>query len=252
MLYEAAQEIMGKPVAAAMSEATGKIRRNLLAVSCLTIAVVILGVRVAQANTLLGISFEGLTADTLKKGLLAVNVYMLVHFLWCMFDELQEWRLRVTGTRSAFITGSAPTVGESSKYADYPTEPHQSTLYNWWKAAAPRFPVTQEAVDGLEGALNTALHSDDIKSVGITDHLPGGIALHQVLGTLEEIKKEMEVTRGVMENPRVLASLARFDNAYELFMRSQNLRWLVIEAGFPVLLGLASLGVLIRDLCCLP
>ncbi|WP_155742598.1 hypothetical protein [Variovorax paradoxus] len=247
---EAVEQILGKPFAAAMSDATEKIRRNLMVASCLTIAIVILGVRVSQTNTLLGISFDGLTADTLKKGLLAVNIYMLVHFLWCMLDELQEWRLRITGTRSAYITGG--TFG--SEDADYPSEPRQSTLHNWWQKVSMRFPQTEEAISRLDGALDRLLETEEVKrnSGQIQPVSNAGVLLQQIKSDMTTLLSELNLAKAVIESPRVCVSLERFDKAYELFLRSQNLRWLVVEAGFPVLLGGASLWLLVRDLYCGP
>lgn len=243
---EEAEQILGNPFAAAMSDATEKIRRNLLVVSVITIAIVILGVRVAQANTLLGISFEGLTADALKKGLLAINTYMLVHFLWCMFDELQEWRLRVSGTRSAYITGA--TFG--SEHADYPVEPRQSTLHNWWRSAAARFARTDEAIQRLDGAVERLIATEEVKRN--TGQVPpdsvAAVLLRQIKSDIATLLNEATQTKAVLSSQRVNVSLERFDKTYELFLRSQNLRWLVVEAGFPVLFGIASLGILVRDL----
>lgn len=243
---EEAEQVLGKPFAAAMSDATEKIRRNLLVVSAITIAIVILGVRVAQANTLLGISFEGLTADALKKGLLAVNTYMLVHFMWCMWDELQEWRLRVSGTRSAYVTGA--TFG--STHADYPVEPRQSTLHNWWRSAATRFAATDEAIKRLDGAVERLLATEEVKrnSGPIQPESNAAVLLQQIKSDIATLLNEVTQTKAVLTSQRVNVSLRRFDNAYQLFLRSQNLRWLVVEAGFPFLFGLTSLGILVRDL----
>lgn len=244
--HEAVEQVLGKPFAAAMSDATEKIRRNLLVVSAITIAIVILGVRVAPANTLLGISFEGLTADALKKGLLAVNSYMLAHFLWCMLDELQEWRLRVSGTRSAFIT--AGTFG--SEHADYPTEPRQSTLYNWWRTAAARFVRTDEAIKRLDGAVERLIATEEVKrnSGQIQPVSNAGVLLQQIKSDIATLLNEVNQTKAVLMSQRINVSLKRFDRAFQLFLRSQNLRWLVIEAGFPVIFGLTSLAILVRDL----
>jgi len=239
---EAAEQVLGKPFAAAMSDATEKIRRNLMVVSCLTVAVVMLGVRVSPTNTLLGISFDGLTEDTLKKGLLAVNVYMLIHFCWCMFDELQEWRLRVTGTRSAYITGG----GFGAKHADYPSEPRQSTLHNWWRTHAARIAQTVTAVRSIEVDIDQRIAAEDVPKL---TRFPTGahIELHQIRQAVSTLQEEVSMVKTIVTDPRIVVSLERFDNAFELFLRSQNLRWLVVEAGFPVLLGVWSLGLLIRD-----
>ena len=43
---------------------------------------------------------------------------------------------------------------------------------------------------------------------------------------------------------RIPVSLRRFDRWYHLFLRSQNLRWLVVELGAPILLGSYALVLL--------
>jgi hypothetical protein len=247
---ESIELVLGKPFAATMADTTEKIRRNLLVVSSVTVVSVILGIRIAPANSLLGVSFEGLTPDVFKTCLLAVNVYMLAHFCWCVTDELQEWRLRVTGTRTAFITAGV----WSSEDGDHPSEPRQSTLYNWWKQRAPESGRTKAALERIENAIRARLDQLEPPPSGELTKAERDetFQLAEVKSDLESVRMEIQRQNTVLESKRIEVSLRRFDGAYQLFLRSQNLRWLIMEAGFPVLFGAMSIAILVRDVYFMP
>lgn len=247
---ESIEQVLGKPFAATMADATEKIRRNLLIVSSITVVSVILGIRIAPSNSLLGVSFEGLTPDVFKTCLLAVNAYMLVHFCWCVADELQEWRLRVTGTRTAFITAGVFTSDD----ADHPSEPRQSTLYNWWKQRKAYNVRTDQLLERIESTIKARLVQLEAPPSGDLSKAEKDEAfnLAQVKIDVHSIRSEIERISAVIESKRVEVSLRRFDRAFELFLRSQNLRWLVVEAGFPALFGIVSIAILMRDIYFMP
>ena len=242
---EAVKEALGKPVLPEFSDAVGKIRLNLMLVAMITIAVVILDVKVAPTNTLLGITFEGLTAQNLKTGLLMVNVYMFIHFLWCAADGVQEWRLRITGTRLAFLTGAA----WGTEGTDHPSDPRQSTLYNWWLDQARRFKPVEEALTRFQVALER-MHAESttLPAHGsISPASPFASILAALKSDMLTLGQQLDLARVTMESKRIPISLERFDGAFGLFLRSQNLRWLVIEVGFPLLLGSCSIFLLLSE-----
>lgn len=241
---KAVEAALGKPVLPEFPEATSKIRLNLMVVASITIAMVILDVQVASTNTLLGVTFQGITTSNLKTMLLVINVYMFVHFAWCAFDGLQEWRLRVTGTRVAFITGSRM----ASPHADHPGDPRQSTLYNWWIEQNAQITRFDESAQRLKGEVTAVL---DESRKAQPETRPMGPALENALNELyQEISSLTHLSgtvRKVIEAERVPVSLRRFDRAFMFFLRSQNLRWLVIEAGLPLAWGAASIALLCKE-----
>ncbi|MET3442608.1 hypothetical protein ABIC94_003395 [Variovorax paradoxus] len=242
---EAVREALGKPVLPEFSDATSKIRLNLMIVACITIAMIILDVKVAPQNTLLGVTFEGLTTENLKTGLLAINLYMFIHFAWCAMDGLQEWRLRVTGTRVAFITGAR----FSSPDADHPSDPRQSTLYNWWLAQSARMKRIDEGSTKLQADLTRFVQESrhaDFQS-GLEPGAPIRSILDGLKSDMQTLTHEVGLAKGVVNSVRIPVSLQRFENAFQLFLRSQNLRWLVVEAGFPLLLGVSSIFLLLNE-----
>ncbi|MDR6890920.1 hypothetical protein J2X67_005468 [Variovorax sp. 3319] len=78
-----------------------------------------------------------------------------------------------------------------------------------------------------------------------------GTPIRSVLDGLKSemvtLVQEVGQARAVVQSARVPASLRRFNGAFELFLRSQNLRWLVIEAGFPLLIGAGSIFLLLHE-----
>src|SRR5690606_22455278 len=61
-------------------------------------------------------------------------LYLLIQFLWQVADYLDYSRIRLTGSRAAWVTTAI--LGDSE--LDYPGDPKQSSLYNWWKVQSPR------------------------------------------------------------------------------------------------------------------
>jgi len=72
--------------------------------------------------------------------------------LWGAIDSFCEWRLRITGTRAAFIT----TGILSSESGDYPNDPRHSTLYFWWVKNAKIIDNLTEKVDSIESQIKSS------------------------------------------------------------------------------------------------
>lgn len=53
--------------------------------------------------------------------------------------------------------------------------------------------------------------------------------------------KAIEDVTKMLADSRIEDALARFDDSFKMFCRMQNIRWLVIEFGLPLLLGIISL-----------
>jgi hypothetical protein len=123
----AVEKALGNPVAGDLPENALKVRRNLLAFGIISVVITLGGVKLDPTSSVLGFKFVGISENLILNTLLATNAYLLLHFMWYAFEGLLEWRLRVTGTRLAFLTGAR----YGSEHADYPNDPRQSTLYNW-------------------------------------------------------------------------------------------------------------------------
>jgi hypothetical protein len=124
---EAARKALGEPVAKELSDSVLRITRNLLAISIISITIISWNLDV-DTSTLLGFKFTGLTKNNLNYGLLIINAYLFLHYLWCCFDNFAAWKIRITGTRVLF-----KDPFWQGNIIDSPIDPRQSTLYNWFQ-----------------------------------------------------------------------------------------------------------------------
>lgn len=242
---EAVTKILGEPVFAEYSDNAWKIRTNLIVAATVSIAVVFGDLHIDPDSQILGLKFRGLSDVVLTNGLIAVVSYLLVHFLWVSLDALMEWRLRVTGTRVAFVTTGK--LGDAR--CDYPNNPRQSTLYNWWKGETRKignltenFSLINEKLESWETRLKEKFDQGaDALNISHTTH-----SLAEMREQAHKAEKAVAAAMEAIGNERIPMSLARFDLWYGLFLRSQNLRWLLIDFLAPILAGLYALALLIH------
>ncbi|NML29448.1 hypothetical protein [Paraburkholderia antibiotica] len=242
---EAVGKILGEPVAPEMSDDALKVKRNLLIASFVSIASVLGDLHVNPQSTILGLQFTGLTSTLINKGLLIVTTYLLVHFAWYFFDAFIEWRIRLTGTKVAFQTGS--TLG--SQHADYPADPRQSTLYNWWKSqASSGYRVStslQEMTNRIAGWESSVREA--MKDAQELNKRAAIESLVHIRNDMTKLKSAMESIEQTVTSARIPVSLGRFDAWFKFFLKSQNLRWLFIDAGLPLALGSTAVAMLLRE-----
>eukprot|EP01036_Dinobryon_divergens_P059107 gene59107-78863_t len=113
------EEVLGAPINPELSEYAQKLRRNLLAFSAVSVFCWLTGVKLDPTSAFFGIKLIGLNELQFSIGTMIINAYLLLHFGWYAWEAFFEWRVRLTGTRVAFQTGS--TFG--SEAADYPGDP---------------------------------------------------------------------------------------------------------------------------------
>lgn len=231
---EKVEKVLGEPFAMDFPDYVRKIRNALVTTSVISIALLLGGLQIAGDSTFLGLKFEGLSNSLILKVIFVLNAYMFLHFLWCSIDHFQEWWLRLTGTRVAYVT----TGRFSSEAGDYPNDPRQSTLYNWWKDEARKISSLQEPLKNIQTKLETweatvkqRLEGKDPNVVNVC------MSINQVSSEVQKLKKSIEQIDKSLESKRVPVSLKRFDSHFQFYLRSQNLRWLVFELGFPLALG---------------
>jgi len=231
----ALDKVLGSPVDFESSDEAKKIKRNLLIISVIVIALILGEITASDKISLFGVSLEGVTPQKLMSGLGAFLIYNFLHYLWFCFDLFGEWSIRVTGTRSAFITAGM----FASKDCDYPSDPKQSTLYNWWRSERHGLYKVERRIEDAEEIAN---YLDEIrqrspqKAFGdfrIDSHL-GDQAL---IKEINSIRSDLQELRKLLEAPRVTVSLRRFDQRFQLLLRSQSLRVLISELIFPNLLA---------------
>lgn len=245
---KAVEKVLKEPVAAGFSDQAWKIRNNLIVGSSIALVMGLAKVQIAPDSTFLGLKFNGLNDNVIRLTLAAVVIYLLFHFLWAGWDSLLEWRLRITGTRTVFQTGSmfAP------RHVDYPVEPRQSTLYNWWVMQHTAIARVGIVVEELQEKLKT--WAADIQAIREGKSDPYSNNLNNVISGLSQVNvqyadlvRALKANTEAITDDRIPTSLKRFDGWFQLFLRSQNLRWFVIEFVAPVIFSFAALYHLLKD-----
>ncbi|WP_223513463.1 hypothetical protein [Pseudomonas sp. GL-R-26] len=237
------EKALGEPVGFDISDVASKIRRNLLLASMVVLVLILGGIEPSSEVSIFGVALKGVTSFKLMVGLALVLCYNLCHYLWYCYELYSEWSVRVTGTKLAFVTGAK--LGATG--ADYPDDPKQSTLYTWWLQEARSMTAysdllrrVEKSIEGLNG------HVEHLEKV---DGTVGGTvsrSIQEVSSSLQQIKHSLASTEDVIANTRIPFSLERFDKRFELLLKSQNARVLLIEVALPIALSLVSIWYLIR------
>lgn len=241
---DAVEKALGEPAFTEFPENSWKIRTNLIFASTVAIAVVLGNLHIDPDSSIFGLKFKGLSDTIITNGLIAAVSYLLLHFLWVSIDAVFEWRLRITGTRVAFVT----TGRISSEHGDYPAEPRQSTLYHWWIEQSKGLGSFETRMTSIEHRLESWDADLRARFTQGTDAMNIVNATTSIAAVRDEIAK---FHRAIVESgkivhaTRVPVSLARFNRWFELFLRSQNLRWFVIEFLLPILVGGYALSLLL-------
>lgn len=245
---QAVEVTLGNPVAPEYTNNALKVRRNLLAVSLVSCFIAFFSIKLDPNSTIFGFKFVGLTDDLVSIGLVVFTIYHLAHFAWYVVDAAMEWRLRVTGTRLSFVTAGKLV----SEHGDYPDDPRQSTLYSWWKDHARSIGNIKEIIITFEKEWEIA---ESAVQALVSNNTPDGRNLNNALQTLGQVQKSVfDLKRSVeqvdktISSQRIPASLSRFDKWFGLFLRSQNLRWLLIDTCVPLAFGIIALLMLLIKL----
>ncbi|UVM29927.1 hypothetical protein [Pseudomonas sp. B21-021] len=220
---DALQKTMGEPVGFDISEAAAKIKRNLILVSSVVLVLIFGGVEAAPGFSIFGVSLTGVTSTKLMIGLSVVFLYSLTHYLWYCYELYSEWAIRLTGAKLGFVT--AGTFGAEGM--DYPSDPKQSTLYNWWRQQSRALVDYKEIASKVDEQVSQInLRIDEI----IKNENPdaNGAMAHQAIvmlnTTMGQIHSSIVSTESILTQARVPVSLARFDRRFGLLLKSQNLR----------------------------
>ncbi len=238
----AVQKVLGEPVFCEFDTKTQKIRTTLFLLSVITIAYVLGGLEVEKGSSFLGLKFAGLNDGLFRNLLLGAVAYLAMHFIWCAIDSLLEWRLRITGTKVAYVT----TGTFASEHADYPNDPRQSTLYNWWKKKSQSVSGINKKFEDIATTFEDVNREiEKAKEEGETLNISVLIqSLSHIRGEIANLRSKVEDVNKTLEAERVPASLDRFDTWFKYFLKSQNTRWLLIEFLLPISLALWAIYLL--------
>ena len=232
------EKIMGEPMALEPTDYEERIRRNLLIISCLAIMAWWFGAKPSGHLVIWGLSFEHLDINALLTVAVAICIYQLFHYVWVLFNKFSYWRVRLTGVKLPATRGSSGGFfgSVSIDSADYKGDDKNSNLYVWMIEKAPRYnellksiAMQHETLQSLDEKLNRAdlANEQEIKE-----------AIISLSNTSEQLL-------GELDHIRVNESLRRFDRWFHMMILSQSTRWMVLDAFFPVAVGIiAVIGLL--------
>lgn len=242
---KAVAKALGEPFGIEFADAVTKMRTHLLIAAVISIAAVLLDLRIKPDTPIFGVVFDGLTEQKIMFGLLAINSYLVTHFLWCSLDSLKEWRLRRTGTMVAYVDASS-TSFFGNENLDFTDDARQSTLYRWWSQNSRRIIAIPNAVARIEVQVTTMMAS--VMTELEKGQTPKLVALQKNFMSLREqlngVTESIKEAKKSLDSERIPASLERFDTAFRSLLISQNSRWLFLEWMFPLGLGFAAICML--------
>jgi hypothetical protein len=228
------EKVLGEPVFIELSDYSRRVKNSLIFCSALGIALSFSTISVSEESSIFGIRLDNLNHTHILILLLILIGYFCFHYAWQIIDNFMEWRLRITGTKTTFITGSR----YGSTEADYPDNPRQSTLYSWWQGQQKNLSLLYDTIENIKSLERKLLEESKQYPDNSID----------IQGTLMELKQELTTfnnnvqnIESVIKTNRVPVSLKRFDGWYKLFLYSQNIRWFIFDFMLPLVLSIAAL-----------
>lgn len=245
---KAVEKALGEPFMLEFSETVRKMRTHLLIGGVVSLAAVLMDLTIAPNTPVFGVVFDGLTEGKILALLLAINVYLFIHFFWSSIDSFQEWRLRRTGTMVSYLTTIDLAFGNDE--LDFPPDPRQSTLYSWWRDRSKRLISLPQATDQIDSKITPMMDAviSELNKGQTPDLVSWQREFMSIREQLKAIKDSLEDSDTLVAHDRISVSLERFDSAFKVLLKSQNIRWITLEWLVPLLLGVSAIGALIYKL----
>ncbi|HDI3211702.1 TPA: hypothetical protein PMB29_003499 [Vibrio cholerae] len=232
---EQVESVMKEPMAIEPTDYEEKIRRNLIVSSSITLVMIKLGLMpTADSRFLGGMKFDNLTPDTIYTILIVIVAYELLHYSWLLVNKFSYWRVRLTGTKHIEFRGNRGSVGSSFEALDFTGKSENSNLYVWMLE-------NNSATNSVVEQLNKHWLEVEGLCQGLKSDSSDQSKLDGLLKKLNEIDSSSKSLERHLTNIRISASLHRFDNWYHFLVRSQSVRWLLLDVLLPVSIGIYSL-----------
>lgn len=209
------EKLLSEPMFADMTDNELKIRRNLLIVSFISIFVSVSGIHIDESVVIWGITFKYLTPDKIYFALWLICFYLFLHFSWISIHIGVELTLRARGARNSI------------------------SMYKWW------FNEIREVNNLILPTKTVIEHCEKLKAVDVNNKEN----IDAVLTSSSNIQNYLKRMTSLAETPFFQNSLKNYDKWYIRFINSQNLRWIIIEIGLPIIMGLVTLVLLGSKMC---
>lgn len=238
------KKVLKEPVQVEFSDSVKKIRNNLMMVSFISLFVTIGELSIRPDSKFFGLGFDGLDHALIFKGLLIILIYLLIHFIWSAYDALQEWEIRVTGTNGAFYPADPMDINDSI-HPDYPTDARNSTFYYWCTTQASKIgnlkPDLDSAISKIESIEKSVHEMREEKYELSRSDANISLQVQPIKIDIESTTKRIERIEKVLESNQLIESMRTFDRRFKFFLKSQNIRWFMIDFSTPVLLASSAI-----------
>ncbi|MFQ2467543.1 hypothetical protein ACK312_04480 [Aeromonas caviae] len=234
------KKVLGEPYPLQLSEYEERVRRNLLAYSVVSIAATFLGATSVEKPVLFGmIELPRFSSGLIYYGLSLLIFYELVNYGAMLWNSFSYWRIRLTGSRLNPSRSSGETFSSGNESVeDVSGEERNSTIYTWLFEQELKVSVILRSIKDSSDQLSEIQH--DFKE---RKEVPGGVE------SLESCVKALESYTGKLEcvilSARVHESFLRYDKWFHYMLKTQSLRWLLLDCAIPILLGLFALIILL-------
>ncbi|WP_444888100.1 hypothetical protein [Microbulbifer sp. JMSA008] len=245
---ERISKVFQEPVLVELQDSVKKIRSNVVLVSFISLFMTLGGVKIDPKSTFFGLKFTGLSNDLIYTGLLIIIFYFLAHFLWSIYEALQEWEVRVTGTKGAY---GARGTAEDTYEENYPSDPRNASLYHWWSTQAEKIGSIEEAVlSAIESKTKIEETINKLKKEGVeltsdAENIPA--LLHKNNTKWDSIQSFIRVIRKAISVDNISGPLKVFERRYKFFLHTQNIRWIVFDFAFPIVLASYAIFMLLSS-----
>lgn len=244
-------KILSEPFLDLFDDNTLRIRRNLLLLCGFTLFYIHNSLSLSKDSSFLGLRFSNLSIESVNWGVFFVVLYHVIHFIWNAFDFTLQSRLRITGNKVTHVT-----VGKlAGSDGDYPDDPKQSTLYNWWNDSLKEIGniKIQDELDEIKKNQKELIRLikekiDSPQKDNIINNLSVKVSeIDRKLNSLS-FAKQIDKILSILKRKRIIESLRRFEGWFCFYQWQQVFRIFVIEIGMPIILGIYTLTQVIKIL----
>ncbi|OJA06811.1 hypothetical protein QHL1GM_16150 [Halomonas sp. QHL1] len=233
------------------SDTVRKMKTNVILVSFISLFMTLGGVEIDPESTFFGLKFTGLSSDLIYSGLVVVLFYLMAHFVWCAYETLQEWEVRVTGTKGAFKRADQEDIDEAI-HPSYPSDPRNSTLYYSWSTQAHKISCVRSDIESANKKileLEAVVHGLREQGTKLSrDTVNISTSVDPLKDEWQSIKRSIQAIEKTISADQVIDSMRVFDRRYKYFMKTQNIRWFVIDFIFPIVLSSVAIYKMIDAL----
>lgn len=247
------EKIMKEPVFIENSESVKKSRNLLLSFSTITIFLIYFNLSIKDDSSILGLKFDGLNENNIYIALFIIIIFNFINFFWNSYNTYNEWEIRQTGMKkfnSDSIIDYLYTKDGNNSYLS-PTEPRNSTLYYWWACQSSKIKDTEKLLKDLSDINNNLYENLQIiqtnrrEELFIHDGVSYTASLFQKnMETMSDIDENFKIIKSAFLTQNIEISLFKFDKRFKTFLYSQNLKWIILDFLFPLILSISSIILL--------